>query len=274
MIREDLGYQIANSVSYFHNSKPFNHLIIDNFFKEEIANKIIEEFPKYNSNAWYIYDNPIENKKTCNDWNKFGEVTYSVFNYLNSQHFLNHMNFLVGDTLYSDPGLHGGGWHMHGRGGKLNIHLDYDIHPKLGLQRKLNLIVYMTPDWNPEWGGGLEFWDHDEETNSPKSCVKVIENKFNRAILFDTTQNSWHGLPAELNCPVGTYRRSLATYYLHTPNTDATDRKKALFAPYKDQNKDITVLELIKQRVDSKEYVKAYRNEPPFLTAPRWEHET
>lgn len=273
MLREDISDVISSKISDFRSSKPFNHMIIDDFFDPEIAKKIVDEFPDYKSSMWHVYANAIENKKTCNDWNKFGETTYKVFGYLNS-YFMNYLNMFMGETMYSDPGLHGGGWHMHGRGGKLNIHLDYDIHPKMGLQRKLNLIVYMTPEWNSEWGGGLEFWDHDEENNSPKSCVTTIENKFNRAVLFDTTQNSWHGLPAELNCPEGTHRRSLATYYLHTPNTDATDRKKALFAPYKDQNKDSKVLELIKQRVDSNEYVKAYRNEQPFLIAPRWEHET
>jgi hypothetical protein len=46
--------------------------------------------------------------------------------------------------LYPDPGLHGGGWHMHGAGGNLNPHLDYSIHPKSGLMRKLNIIIYLS----------------------------------------------------------------------------------------------------------------------------------
>ena len=49
---------------------------------------------------------------------------------------------------------------MSSRGGKLNIHKDYSIHPRVDppKQRKLNLIVYLTEDWNPEWGGALELW--------------------------------------------------------------------------------------------------------------------
>lgn len=244
----------------FIRAKPFNHVIIDNFFTEECAEKLSAEFPEYDNPMWHVYDNAIEHKKTSNDWNKFPSNTYRMFEYLNSFEFIRKINLIVDCDLHSDPGLHGGGWHIHERGGKLNIHLDYDIHPKMGLQRRLNLIIYMTKDWNSEWGGGLELWDHNDETNSPKSCVVKIENKFNRAVLFDTTQNSWHGLPEPLNCPIGVYRKSFATYYLHEPFSNVTKRKKALFAPYKEQIGDQKVLDLIKQRVDESMYEKAYRN--------------
>jgi Rps23 Pro-64 3,4-dihydroxylase Tpa1-like proline 4-hydroxylase len=106
----------------------------------------------------------------------------------------------------------------------------------------------MTPDWDTSWGGGLEFWSHDEETQQPKECVTKIENKFNRAVLFDTTQNSWHGLPEELTCPEHIARRSLATYYLSYVNSKAESRKRALYAPYKDQNNDPSVIEFCKKR--------------------------
>jgi Rps23 Pro-64 3,4-dihydroxylase Tpa1-like proline 4-hydroxylase len=57
-----------------------------------------------------------------------------------------------------------GGLHTHARGGKLNVHLDYDIHPKLELQRYLNLIIYLTPGWKPEWGGGLGMWGRPQDS--------------------------------------------------------------------------------------------------------------
>ena len=55
------------------------------------------------------------------------------------------MGKLAGVNLYPDCGLHGGGWHTHGVGGKLNMHPDYAIHPKSGLERQLNLIIYAQP---------------------------------------------------------------------------------------------------------------------------------
>jgi len=55
---------------------------------------------------------------------------------------------------------------------------DYSVHPLSGKERRLNLIVYLTPDWNAAWcihahahhscvrltvffvrGGGLQLWE-------------------------------------------------------------------------------------------------------------------
>ena len=138
---------------------------------------------------------------------------------------------------------------MHSRGGKLNIHLDYNINPKLNLHRKLNLIVYLTEDWDTSWGGGLELWSHDEEKNLPLNREVVVDNIFNRAILFDTTQNSWHGLPQPITCPEGVYRKSIAVYYMTDIPEDANQRKRALYAPTKEQENDSDVLDFIKERV-------------------------
>src|SRR5437879_5521062 len=90
-----------------------------------------------------------------------------VFDYLNSPRFVSQIADLVGCDLFPDPGLHGGGWHAHARGGKLNVHLDYSIHPKLGLERRVNLIVYLTPGWKQEWGGALGLWAHNQAANGP-----------------------------------------------------------------------------------------------------------
>ncbi len=128
----------------------------------------------------------------------------------------------------------------------MNIHLDYSIHPKMDLQRKLNLIVYLTEDWDTSWGGGLELWSHNSETNLPLKKEVTVDNKFNRAILFDTTQNSWHGLPQPITCPEGTYRKSIAVYYMANLPENVNPRKRALYAPTKDQEIDSEVLDFIK----------------------------
>lgn len=248
MINENINwYELHNT---FINAKPFNHVVIDNFFQNDIAAQLAEDIRKQDVYSWHYYKNALENKFTCNDWNKFPPVTYNVFSNLNSESFIRRLSTLVGieTNLYPDVGLHGGGWHCHANGGKLNVHLDYNIHPKLLRQRKLNLIIYMTPDWNPEWGGGLGLWTHDAENNQPGECVATVENKFNRAVLFDTTQNSWHGLPDPINCPEDIMRRSLAVYYLTDGGEKAEKRYRALFAPTSAQKNDATILEFIKQR--------------------------
>ena len=116
------------------------------------------EFPEYNDDIWHKYDNPIENKKSLNKWNTFPPTTCQVLSSLNSNEFLNFIQKRTGvENIFSDSGLNGAGWHIHNRGGMLNAHLDYNLHPKLGLQRKYNLIIYLEKDWKKEWGGGLAF---------------------------------------------------------------------------------------------------------------------
>ena len=243
----------------FLGAKPFDHLIIDDFFVPDIADQIAKDFPSYDSPKWsFHYKNPIENKKASNHWDNFPATTYSVFSFLCSKQFESIVTQITGNTqLIADIGLHGGGWHSHSRSGNLNVHLDYNIHPKLKLQRKFNLIVYMTPDWNPEWGGGLELWDHDEK-GRPSELVQTIENRFNRAVIFDTTQYSWHGLPEKLTCPEGIIRQSLAVYYV-VPSESDNMRERALFVPHKDQENDPEILDLIEKRCDTKKYSEAYR---------------
>lgn len=248
MLRKDIDWQLVKQ--QFKGAEPFDHVIIDDFWQPEIADKLFAEFPDYESDSWNAHwHNAIENKKGCNHWDKFPETTYQAFNFFNSLEFTQIMRQIVDKPdLKLDIGLHGGGWHAHTVGGNLNMHLDYNIHPKLGLQRKINIIVYMTPNWKPEYKGGLELWSHNPETNRPKDCVVTVQNKFNRAVLFDTTQNSWHGLPSPLLCPQGEIRRSMAAYYVCTPEANAQERYKALFAPRQEQMGDMAVEELIRKR--------------------------
>ncbi len=242
------GISFDDLVADFQAAKPFHHVVIDRFLKDEAVAAVAAEFPAYNGPVWNEYNNAIEVKKAYNHWDKFPKATYRLFNFLNSPAFVAEMSKLCGEPLYADPGLHGGGWHSHGAGGKLNMHLDYSIHPKTGLERRLNLILYLQPAWTPEWGGALGFWEHDEAAKAPGALATEIDCLFNRAVIFDTSQNSWHGLPDPVRCPPETPRNSIAVYYMCEPRPAVADRGRALFAPTGEQANDPQVLELIKKR--------------------------
>ena len=251
---------LLSALSHFGSDGPFDHCIIDDFFDYEVAQELEKEFPVFESGIWHQYDNAIEVKKVCNNWNVFPRLTYKVFAYLNSELFIDLLrsSILKNTKLYSDVGLNGGGWHIHKQGGKLNTHLDYSLHPKLELQRKLNIIIYLNSNWKKEWGGSLGLWSN-ESKESPGKLVKEITPQFNRAVLFDTTQNSWHGLPKPLKCPEDEFRKSLAVYYLCDAPLDIDERGKALFAPTEEQIDDPDVLSLIEKRSDSKLASSTYK---------------
>ena len=252
---------LEHALEGYGNEGPFEHCVIDNFFDLNVAKTLEAEFPSFSSDVWHEYKNAVEVKKASNSWNAFPPTTYNVFFALNSPEFRSLLSkkVLNGEPLHADHGLNGGGWHVHGRGGKLNPHLDYSLHPKLGLQRRLNLIVYLNANWQEFWGGSLGLWGN-ETPQKPGPLQKSIAAKFNRAVIFDTTQNSWHGLPDPILCPEGEYRRSLAVYYLCAPPRDVEKRGKALFAPTEDQQDDPEILDLIRKRSDVNEAATVYNN--------------
>lgn len=230
-------------------SAPFDYAVIDNFLPVSIAKALSCEFPDYDHPMWFSYDNAIENKKTCNHWDRFPKYTYQFFMDVLSAPVITAIEkMLAVDNLVGDAGLHGGGWHIHRRGGKLNIHKDYSLHPKTGMERKVNLIVYLTEDWEDQWGGALELWTHNSEQGCPEILHSTIPCKFNRAVLFNTSQNSWHGLPSPLKCPAGVFRKSLAVYYTAPASINASKRNRAKFAPTMEQANDEQVLSLIRFR--------------------------
>jgi len=250
---------LASAFPEFGRGRPFSHCVVDEFIPEELSCRLESDFLPYDSPKWFVYKNKIEDKKALNDWNVFPGATYKFFQFLNSIEFVTLLSGLAGVKLYSDQGLHGGGWHIHGTGGNLNPHLDYSLHPKLGLQRKLNIIVYMSSDLKAEHGGHLGFWEHDPATNRPGRLVREIEPKFRRAVIFDTTQNSWHGMSRGLTQPEGIYRKSLAAYFLCEPAKDADPRGRALYAPREEQKGEAGIEDLIKARSGVATSEKVYR---------------
>jgi len=248
-----------NGLQNFVGCDPFDHCVIDGFFEEEAARALAEEFPAYDSEDWYFYNNAIEHKKALNNWEKFPRATYQAFTMLQSPAVTELLEAALGQAIYVDHGLNGGGWHIHGTGGNLNPHLDYSIHPKMALERVLNIIVYVSPDLKPEHGGHLGLWAHDEAKSAPGELIKEIEPRFNRAIIFNTTQNSWHGMSRMLDVPAGVYRKSLALYYMRDPADGADQRGRALFAPRAEQAGDEGVLQTIRLRSNVATSSNVYR---------------
>lgn len=87
-----------------------------------------------------------------------------------------------------------------------------------------------------------------KDAGGPGVLKVTVTPQFNRAVLFDTTMDSWHGLIGAVTCPEGHYRKSIALYYLTDPPPGTDPRGKAFFYPTKEQEGDQGVLDLIKTR--------------------------
>ena len=207
----DLDKFIKDNKDNYINANPFPNIVIDDFFCEEFLNDVLNEFPnlskKQNSDS-YVNQNEI--KFADNLYSDFPKNIKLLFDFLNSNYFVGFLQKItnINEKLIIDEKLNGGGLHEIKKGGLLKIHSDFNRHPILNLDRRLNVLVYLNKDWNEDYGGHLQLWDKEMQ-----KCEKKILPIFNRMVIFSTTDYSNHGHPDPLNCPDIRSRKSVATYY-------------------------------------------------------------
>nr|QDY51902.1 hypothetical protein 1_287 [Mimiviridae sp. ChoanoV1] len=202
-------------------SKPFNYLIIDDFLDSNFIEKIYDSYPK-NYDDWHFYNNPLEVKYANNNIGNMDCNIKNLFYILSSKQIVNLFSDIsnIKDLEY-DPYLHGAGLHAHPKYGRLNMHLDYEKHQILkNKERRLNIILFLNREWRKEWNGDNQFWDENM-----KECKVKTYPKFNRALIFQTNDKSWHGLPDKIKCPDSFYRKSLAYYYISPLKNKNSDSK-------------------------------------------------
>ena len=195
----------------FADADPFPFIVLDDFLAPEIAEKLLAEHEKQGSSRnWGAYNHINERKSGITKYDMMGETTKFVIDSLSSKEFLGWLEKLTGITgLIADPELDGGGLHMIEKGGFLNVHVDFLAHTtKREWSRQLNLLIYLNHDWDPNWNGALELWD-----NTMSRPIQKIQPIFNRCVIFNTCEGSYHGHPHPLSCPDDIKRRSLALYY-------------------------------------------------------------
>jgi hypothetical protein len=221
---------LANKYKHtYSSSRPFPHVIIDDFLPKSVLYNIIDEFPKPDEINWETINNCRARKLGSTSELQMGAATRLLLYQLNSGIFINFLEGLTGiDGLIPDPHFFGGGLHQIERGGYVKIHADFSRHQKLRLDRRLNFLLYLNQNWAEEYGGYLEMWNRDMTR-----CDKKILPIFNRCVIFNSTPFSYHGHPEPLNCPPNRTRRSLAIYYYTNgrPSEEITDRHSTLYLP-------------------------------------------
>jgi hypothetical protein len=211
-LRFDRGQLLALADSRreaYASARPFPHVVIDELLPESVLDGVLAEFPSPREADWFAFDSPLERKLATKDDSTMGPVTRHLLAELNSAPFIDFLERLTGiEGLVPDPHLVGGGLHQIERGGHLKVHADFNRHPRTGLERRLNVLLYLNRDWSEEYGGALELWSRDMS-----SCEVRILPFFNRCVVFSTTSTSFHGHPEPLTCPEGETRKSIALYY-------------------------------------------------------------
>jgi hypothetical protein len=203
--------QLPELSKKYQSANPYPHIVLENFLNPAVLDECITEFNRLNeTDGWINYKHYNEDKRGLNKIDLLPEAIKAAINEMNSPAFLEWLSAITGiKGLQKDDGLEGGGIHQSTRGGFLNIHADFTVHPHhRNWQRRVNVLVYLNKGWLEEWGGKLELWD-----KKMKACEASVTPLFDRCVIFNTDADSYHGHPLPMECPDGTYRRSIALYY-------------------------------------------------------------
>jgi hypothetical protein len=189
-------------------AQPFPHIVMDGLFPGEALDGVLADFPQPEE-MQARFDNPTEKKLGYTYDTPVRDKVREFLWTMSSAPVLQFLEALTGiEGLIPDPYFGGAGPHQIVPGGFLKVHVDFNWHPLLKLDRRLNLLVYLNKDWQDDYGGHLELWNRDMTR-----CERKILPLFNRTVVFSTTDFSFHGHPTPLACPEGRTRKSVSFYY-------------------------------------------------------------
>ena len=202
-IKNHKNYKIA---------KPYSHIQFKNFLDKNFAYKLFKNFPKYDDDCWINHKKFGKNintnyKRAQHDERYFPDILRDFLRSLNSKQFLLFLETLTGiNGLIPDPYFIGGGLHIAKEHGYLNSHVDFNWHHKLQLHRRVNVLIYLTPNFRKINGAQFEL----KNSNNTK-IIKQYEPTFNSCLIFSTSSKSFHGHSNPVKGKI--FRRVINAYY-------------------------------------------------------------
>jgi hypothetical protein len=207
----------------FLHATPFRYGMIEGFFEPEFAERLLAEFPSFDTKLAMNEMGQLGGKAVNTKIREISPAYQELYGLIGSQPFLDLMSRLSGiPDLIMDPKLYGGGTHDNRHGQELDAHVDFNYDEAQNLHRRLNIIIYMNKEWKTEWGGAIEIhsnpWDHAGNE------IHAFDPLFNRCVMFETNEYSWHGFPKiDLPADKRHLSRKSISIYLYTKDRPAQE---------------------------------------------------
>jgi|TARA_B110000908_G_C10189384_1_gene419708 Rps23 Pro-64 3,4-dihydroxylase Tpa1-like proline 4-hydroxylase len=224
MNRDELAKLILNRLNkdkellkqqYDKSKNKIGYFYIDNLLPTEIVDEIDNQFP--NQNKMSLKKSLKENKYIAAQMDKYNPILEEVIYAFQNREVVNCIKYICGiENLQPDEYLYAGGISSMKKDQFLNPHLDNSHDKDRNSWRVLNLLYYVTPNWNDENGGHLEIWP-----DGLKKKQITLHAKFNRLIVMATHQSSWHSVSPVL---VDSSRNCVSNYYFSNNPLQANDK--------------------------------------------------
>jgi hypothetical protein len=222
-INSSIKNRISQYQETFQSSQPFKYLVIDNFFAADVLEKLLQDFPSFERSKAISEVGKVGGKAVNENLADISDNYRDLANYIASAEFLDTISQLTGiKNLIHDPSFYGGGTHENLNGQELDAHVDFNMDERRWYHRRLNLILFLNKEWEENWGGCLELHKNPRqpEENEIRSFIPI----FNRCIIFETNEYSWHGF-SKINLPPEKQHlsRKSISIYLYTKDRPASE---------------------------------------------------
>lgn len=210
--RKEIAQYIVTSIQqnrsqykrqYIQTKKEIGYFFVDDLLPKTLAQRIYESFPAVENTVQK--KNLREYKYVGYQMNEFDPLLEETIYAFQEPEVVQAIAEICQiDQLEPDAHLYAGGISLMKQDNFLNPHLDNSHDKDVDKWRVLNLLYYVTPNWQLEDGGNLELWPQGVK-NEPIT----IESKFNRLAVMSTHQTSWHSVSKvqadKVRCCVSNY---------------------------------------------------------------------
>jgi Rps23 Pro-64 3,4-dihydroxylase Tpa1-like proline 4-hydroxylase len=161
---------------------------VDSIVPDEYAQAINSHFP--DPSTMMLKKSLREHKYVAAQMNAYHPQLEEAVYAVQDPRIVDLMTSITGIAgMEPDTNLYAGGISLMAQDNFLNPHLDNSHDKDRQLYRVINLLWYVTPGWKEENGGNLELWDQ-----GPKGPKRTFFSKFNRLVVMETNQHSWHSV--------------------------------------------------------------------------------
>jgi len=198
----------------YATARPIPSVVLENFLPVNFALRLYKEAQTIPEEYWTIFTRNNSSMQECIQLPHM-PVARELLEQLHSSEGLRWLEDLTGISgLIPDPHITGAGYSKSWIGDSLKVHTDFNWNEQLKLHRACAFIVYLTPDWKPEYNGAFEFWDLDK-----KECIKSVDCLFNRAIIWNDHMRGFHGYPKTIDCPEEMHRTTFRLFFYTSNST-------------------------------------------------------
>ncbi|MBX2827484.1 MAG: 2OG-Fe(II) oxygenase [Flavobacteriaceae bacterium] len=164
------------------------HFYIDDLLPEPLAKSIYDAFPE--KEKMVRKKSLREYKYVAAQMDAYDPLLEKAIYAFQDERIVSFVGEICNiEHLEPDENLYAGGISLMAEGNYLNPHLDNSHDKDRDRWRILNLLYYVTPDWEDDYGGHLEVWPGGLE--EPQI---TLHSRYNRLAVMATHKKSWHSV--------------------------------------------------------------------------------